>query len=333
MKYDNLSVRLIKYILTLAEEENFTKASEKLFITQPSLSQAIRRFEQETGIILFTRKKAGIELTREGKMLVDAGKHILNILFELDKSIADKNIIIKDEITIGTGYTLGTVFLYKLLANFRKKYPEIQIHFVEAKSRELERLTLEGEIDISFVLLPLSTVNLQKRVMTSGNMALAMSKNNPLNEYAFCREDNHKIWYFDLRRAYSANFIMPIEGNRTEEIACHVFKKLEITPHVSIRFRNIPTAIKLVEESNDLLLLPDVYLLSMYNGGQKTSGNINCYRIAPGLEDDYQWELVAAYQQDATQLSSATRKLIDLIENDEFFDESLFKKKIDSIVK
>ena len=67
----SLNLRTIKYVITLAEEGSFTKAANRLYITQPSLSQAIKRVEAENGIQLFYRGQERLLPTEEGKMLVD----------------------------------------------------------------------------------------------------------------------------------------------------------------------------------------------------------------------------------------------------------------------
>lgn len=101
-----------------------------------------------------------------------------------------------------------------------------------------------------------------------------------------------------------------------------------------MRFRNIPTAIRLAEDSNDLLLIPDIYLLSMLNES-KANETISCYHIVTGSghEEDDKWVLAAAYQENASRLSSSARIFINLLSKDKtFFDRGCFEKRINNIV-
>ena len=69
----NINFREVNYIVTIAQEGTITKAAQKLYIAQPSLSQAVKKIEQETGVVLFTRVKNRLKLTPEGEAFVEAG--------------------------------------------------------------------------------------------------------------------------------------------------------------------------------------------------------------------------------------------------------------------
>ncbi|MFA6505717.1 MAG: LysR family transcriptional regulator, partial [Treponemataceae bacterium] len=83
----NLSLREIEYVLTVAAEENITRASEKLYIAQPSLSQAIKKIEDEIGHPLFTRVKNKIKLTEEGRLFVESGQQINKTVRDLENKL------------------------------------------------------------------------------------------------------------------------------------------------------------------------------------------------------------------------------------------------------
>lgn len=80
----NLNVREIEYILTIANEGSITKAAQKLFIAQPSLSQVLKRVEAELGVSLFNRVKSRLKLTPEGEVFVSSGQEIMEIIRKLD---------------------------------------------------------------------------------------------------------------------------------------------------------------------------------------------------------------------------------------------------------
>ena len=84
----NLNIREIEYILTIMEEGSITKASQKLFIAQPSLSQVLKRVENELGVTLFTRVKNRLKLTPEGEVFIDAGQRIMKVIGELDQNFS-----------------------------------------------------------------------------------------------------------------------------------------------------------------------------------------------------------------------------------------------------
>lgn len=309
MSLRNLTFRSLDYVITLAEEGNFTKAAHRLYITQPSLSQAIKRIEQECGVELFYRAKNGVIITDQGQRFIEAGRKILEMMDGLEREVCKQSQLICGHLTIGTGYMLGAILVPHIVASFRKQYPFFSTRLVEAPSSELERSTVNGDIDVCFLLLPVQELTLYTKPLLSGKILLVMSKSNPLNQLAFKTADSDKL-LFDLKKAHSAMFIRSREGNRTETINDAIFQKAGFSPNVSMQVRNIATALQLVSSSNDLFLLPDIYFYGL-NFQQQYS--LNAYYLNGGKEE---WTLVVAHMQKSGHESKPIRALFDLLDKD-----------------
>lgn len=308
LSFKNLTFRSLEYVITLAEEGNFTRAAQRLYITQPSLSQAIKRIEQDCGTPLFQRMKNRVILTEDGQCFIETGKQVLNLMDGLEQEIRERSQLARGVLTIGTGYMLGSILVSKLMANFRRRYPGFTPRLVEAPSSNLEISTANGEIDLCLVLLPVREPSLCTKPLLSGQILLVMSKDNPLNRLAFRPAGSDEI-FFDLKDARSATFIRSREGNRTETINDTIFSKAGFSPRVSMQVRNIATALQLVSGSNDLFLLPDLYLHGLQNPQRQHA--LNSYYLKDGWSE---WTLVAAYLKKGCRNSKPIQAFLDMLD-------------------
>ena len=154
----NLNIREIEYILTIMEEGSITKASQKLFIAQPSLSQVLKRVENELGVTLFTRVKNRLKLTPEGEVFIDAGQRIMKVIGELDQNFSGLSTAQSGRLVVGVPYLLGTLIATEIIPVYRERFPQIELQLVESSSTELEQLLMDGAVDISVMPLPFRCV-------------------------------------------------------------------------------------------------------------------------------------------------------------------------------
>jgi LysR family hydrogen peroxide-inducible transcriptional activator len=136
------------YIIALAEERNFTKASKKLFISQPSLSQYTSMIEKELGVLLFDRSTNPIELTEAGQLFVDTAYKMMALQYKLKSEISDISDSCNGLITVGmTPYRCSTILPYVLL-EFKRTMPNVKFNLITGTMQELSNYALEGVLDI-----------------------------------------------------------------------------------------------------------------------------------------------------------------------------------------
>lgn len=304
MTFDNLSIRQLKYVLTLSVEKNFTRAAEKLFITQPSLSQAIKNIEDENGVTLFTRGKRCISLTREGELFVKYAENILRSITDLNTSLNHLRQTQQDALTVGAGFTLGNVYLSRMIGEYRKRFPKTALSLVEADSNALEREAREGSIDISFVLLPVSDPNLKSITISSGDLVIGMSMSNSLVSLSLPAEDDGLRW-FDIENARDASFVRFLKGGRIESLMTTVLRECRFSPKDSIRVRNVSSAIDIIAQSDDIVILPDIYTKS-----NRQSAKCCFFRIKDIMP---KWSLAAVSATEYSGMSAAAKHFIDLL--------------------
>jgi len=146
-----MELRILKYFLMVAKEENITKAAKSLFITQPTLSRQLAQLEEELGVKLFTRNNHKILLTEDGKFLQRRAREILYLTEKTKKELSYDNEIVAGEISIGCGEFLGMNELSKLLSEFQEKYPNVKFDIYSGTAEDIIYRIEHGFLDMGLV--------------------------------------------------------------------------------------------------------------------------------------------------------------------------------------
>lgn len=137
-----------KYVLTLVKEGSFSKAAEKLYITQPSFSQYIGKVERELGVKLFERGTHPLKLTQAGRVYVEAAEQMEQIEADMKGRLEELEHLEMGTLTLGATPFRMAYLLPRSIAEYQKLYPGIQVNFVEEDTRELANLLRKGTIDL-----------------------------------------------------------------------------------------------------------------------------------------------------------------------------------------
>jgi DNA-binding transcriptional LysR family regulator len=152
MMVDNLEG--YRAFLAVAQSGSFSKAAEKLGVTQPAVSHAVRRLEERLGGPLFYRTPAGVRLTNEGEMLYKFVSQGFHFLENGERKIAEMRNLVAGEVKIGAGDTLCRHYLLPHLEAFHREHPGVKIQVTNRTTRETVALLKEGKIDFGIVNLP-----------------------------------------------------------------------------------------------------------------------------------------------------------------------------------
>lgn len=170
----------LKYCVALAKEKHFRKAAEKCFVSQPTLSIAIKKLESELGITLFERQKNNVLITPYGKAIVEMAQDILAKM-ESIKQIGQKNNETVKELKIGVIYTIGPYLLPHFISEFHQKADNIRLLIEENYTHVLLEKLQTGELDIIIASLPLEADNIETLAIYEENFQLAVPKGHPLS--------------------------------------------------------------------------------------------------------------------------------------------------------
>ncbi len=146
-----MELRVLKYFLAVAREENITRASEFLHITQPTLSKQLMDLEAEIGKKLFIRGNRKITLTQEGLLLRKRAEEIIDLVSKTEKELEQADDTISGDIYIGAGETDGFRWLLKIADKIKKEHPDIHYHISSGDVIDVLYNLDKGIIDFALV--------------------------------------------------------------------------------------------------------------------------------------------------------------------------------------
>lgn len=143
----NVDLELYRVFYAVAKNNHMTKASEELHISQPAISQSIKKLEEQLGGTLFIRSNKGMELTSEGKMFYNYVKSALELIHNAENEFTSFKDLSKGEIKIGASTTLTKIVLMDTIKKFHSEYPNIEINITNDLTSNLIIDLQKGKLD------------------------------------------------------------------------------------------------------------------------------------------------------------------------------------------
>lgn len=218
----------LRYFLGVAEQGNFTRAADKLKISQPALSRSIQKLEEELGQPVFERKTRAVALTEAGTLLQSRAQQVLSILEDTKAEITDDGE--SGRVRVGAIPTIAPFFLPNLLQQFSEKFPKANLIVQENTTDALLKSCTQGEIDLAILALPIPAKYLEVEELFEEELLLVLPPEHSLAtkekirlkdvepypfvllEEAHCLTDN--IVSFCRQRAFQ-----PVAVERTSQLA------------------------------------------------------------------------------------------------------------------
>jgi len=144
----------LRHFVLIAEHGTFTEAARRAHLSQPALTASIRRLEDELGARLFHRGPGGAELSAEGAALLPRARAALAAVEDGRRAVAEVAGLHAGEVRLGAGATATTYRLPPLLAQFRRRYPDVRFLVREAYTDQLEAMLRDGELDLAITSAP-----------------------------------------------------------------------------------------------------------------------------------------------------------------------------------
>ena len=149
-----MELRVLRYFLMTAREENITRAAQLLHITQPTLSRQLMQLEEELGVKLFNRGKYNVSLTEEGMLLKRRAQELVSLADKTVSELSHRDEIVSGEVSIGCGETKSMAFLSDCIISFREKHPLVQFDIYSAIADDIKERIEKGIADIGLLVEP-----------------------------------------------------------------------------------------------------------------------------------------------------------------------------------
>lgn len=293
-----------RYFLTIAECGSLTKAAEKLFISQPSLSKYVKNLELKLGIELFDHRTSPLRLTEAGMRYMEYIKEAAiaekNLLSEFDEMRAGERGTVK----VGIAVWRCSVIMPAVLPSMRKKYPFIDIQVVEGSSSVIENSLLNNETDLCLINMPTMTGEfvceniMQEKILLCGNAGHPLVQKT-LRETA---PDANGYHHFDIKLLDGESFIMQYPGQNIAKMVNTTLAKHEVVPGRVWKTQNITTALNMVSTDECFTFIPEACVRSDLHPKGVEFFTVDNPPLA--------WSFVAMYRK-KTKLSRPARIFID----------------------
>jgi DNA-binding transcriptional LysR family regulator len=146
-----MTIRQLEVFLAIARAQSFSRAAERIHLSQPTLSEHTRQLEAELGVPLFVRHSRSVTLTEAGRIFEDYATRLVTTLAAGKQAIAELDGLARGSLVVGASTTPGTYVLPSLIARFRKDYPGITVELHVANSRVVEQRVRNGEVDVAII--------------------------------------------------------------------------------------------------------------------------------------------------------------------------------------
>lgn len=241
-----MELRHIRYFVVLAEELNFSRAAEKLHISQPPLSRQIQELEEEIGTRLFTRTNRQVELTHAGKLFLNKAYQILDQVEQACISTRLSSTGREGDFRIGFSSTVQD--LIPSLQKYREQFPKVGIILHQMASNEQIEALNEKKIDVGLVTIPVNHTKIEVIPFKKVEFMVALPEKHPL-------AIKPSVYIRDL--ADETFIITPKSaGPLYYDMFMNAFENANFTPNITIQANNLQIVMALVAGGMGITLTP-----------------------------------------------------------------------------
>ena len=166
----------LRYIVGVARERHFGRAAEACFVSQPTLSVAVKKLEEELGLQLFERGPGEVSVTPSGQKIVAQAQRVLEEAARIKDLAAAGRDPLAGPLRLGAIYTIGPYLLPKLIPILRRAAPQMQLHIQENFTHVLAELLKNGEVDVILIALPFAEPGIEARAVYDEPFMVAVPK-------------------------------------------------------------------------------------------------------------------------------------------------------------
>lgn len=270
------------YIYEIYREKSFTKAAQKLFVSQPALSASVKKVEDGLGAELFDRHTSPITLTEAGRIYIEAAEQIYAVMTSLKERIDDINGLKTGEVTVGGTNFASSCVIPEIVKNYSAKFPGIALNLVESNSEELKRLALAGAID-AVIDYDFDGELFDFTPLREEKIYLSAAKESPqaqkfagfaLTDGDIRRGKENKAPAIDISKLGDETFILLKKGNDMYDRAAKIFGEGAIRPNVALMLDQLMTSYTLSCKGLGMAFVPDTLI------GEAPLKNAVYFRIA-----------------------------------------------------
>ena len=250
----------LEYIVALDSHRHFVLASEKCFVTQPTLSMQVQKLEEELGIKIFDRTKQPVIPTEIGANIIAQARIILREANTIKQLISEQKDNMTGELRIGIIPTLAPYLLPPLFKQMREKYPQLNLIIKETITEEVLSELKSNRIDCGLVVTPLKDSSFKEDVLFYEELFVYVSKKNALynKKYVLANEiEPDQLWLLEEGHCFRSQILNLCELRKSSDF------------HFKYETGNIETLKRMVDKSDGITILPELAVMEFSKSEMK----------------------------------------------------------------
>ncbi len=245
-----MELRQLEYFQMASRLRNITRAAERLRVSQPNITVAIKKLEAELGIQLFDRSQKQLSLTPEGAVFLNRVDLALRNIQDAILEVNDYKQLQKGTIKIGIPPMMGAYLFPKIFSSFRHRYSNLDIYLYEEGSVTIREQLERDELDFGIIIIPSASTNLQLLPMSKNQIVTCVPETSPLAQKDF----------LSFKDIAASDIIMLKEGSFLRQTILEEMKASNITPNIVLESNQIITIKGLVSRGVGIAFLLDIVL-------------------------------------------------------------------------
>ncbi|MBN8665010.1 MAG: LysR family transcriptional regulator [Chitinophagales bacterium] len=247
-----MTLTQLEYIVALDTHRHFVLASEKCFVTQPTLSMQVQKLEEELGVKIFDRTKQPVMPTAMGERIIAQARLVLREAGRIQQLIDEEKDVMTGELRVGIIPTLAPYLLPPLFKRMREKYPQLNLIIRETITEEIVHELKQNRLDCGLVVTPLKDAAIKESVLFYEELFVYVSRKNALYDkrYVLPSEiDPDKLWLLEEGHCFRSQILNLCELRRSKD------------DHFRYETGNIETLKRMVDKSDGLTILPELAVM------------------------------------------------------------------------
>lgn len=241
-----MDIKALRYFVTLIQHQSFTRASEALFVTQPTISKMIRNLEQSLNQPLIQRDGRRFWLTDAGEIVYARALQVIDTMEQLNAELDDLNHLERGHLRLGIPPMVGHLYA-GIIRRYKQLYPKVELTILEYGGRKIEQALINGEMDVAITMLPTHTDHAITFLPLDRYQIQAIVPNNGK------WQNNNLVSWHDIR---DEPFYMYTKDFTLSEYILQRCHQAGYTPQISVRSSQWDFLVALVKNGSGITFLP-----------------------------------------------------------------------------
>jgi LysR family cyn operon transcriptional activator len=258
MNLSGLELRHLRYFLAVAETAHFTKAAQKLHVTQPTLSHQIRRLEEQVDQPLFDRSGWRVRLTPAGETLLPYAERVLRELADAQGALGELRGLRRGQLRVGLVQTVNACVIPEIVARYNVAHPGVHVTCAELAVEDIELGLEAGRLDFGVSFLPATRATLEGEKLFTEELVAVTAADRPLARRKTLR----------IRDLATEPLALLAPRYCTRQLIDRAFATARVQPVVKVEMNSIESLLATVRQTSLTSILPTLALCRQENGLQ-----------------------------------------------------------------